>query len=553
MKTFIRVAAFAVSTLLISALSEAQNVKVTSEPVSKNRKDNPVSQLLDGDANSFFAVRSRMESKSAFIIVEKFDKKSMKLVRSVEVNFGNGNFRIEKILYAQNSIFIFSRMRDKSLNKTVLNCDKISFNNEAKSPRVAVLGIPSESDETIEFDVFVNLTQTRFIIKSCHKSDLAESYATDFHALNITSLTLDWTKTVGGWLSKPRPMYSANDNNIGENIRLLGIYFDMNDDIFYVYVDNNRKNAIQVGIFPSGPILGTSATIDASYHKVFEFQLDSGFSATDICFHESRKNELIAGGFFSRDIDDLKNTPGNAGIYSFTLDLSQVADINNLRFKSKAIKKLDNGLRVTVPQKRETPHLRKYKMDNIFQVGDEFLFTGQEYTFSELPPKENDLRNKKMCAYDYQDIIVTKLNSKDSIEWIHNVTMRNSTVSLCAGPLQPYFPFISGKNMYFFYNDNAENQVLEGRKAKVSSQLNSMDETSSSNLNVASVAIVSGEMKHNIVIKNEINPITRIQHLENEIVETRDLELFLPCSASEVLLYRNESGAEKFHKLMIMD
>ena len=174
----------------LSSLAFSQAV-ITNGPELDNDRDSKMNRMLGGDDNSFYTYRIRSKGKGTSFFVEKYDKKSLKPLFSKEINLGEeGNTKIEDVEYANGNVFVFRRQYDKQTDKMTLFFQTVSSTGAVSNDLKEITVVTSDHYEFVDFDIYPNPSQTKFIIKSSHKADKKSEYTTDFILMDAVSMKI---------------------------------------------------------------------------------------------------------------------------------------------------------------------------------------------------------------------------------------------------------------------------------------------------------------------------------------------------------------------------
>jgi hypothetical protein len=529
MKSLFCTLVFAACLLFISVSVSAQKVNVSLSQELKSGNAKAVADLIDGDDNTFYTIRFRNETKGNFLIAEKFEKTKLTSLGVKEVTLGKDVIKINNVLYAQNNIYVFTTSQLK--NKTTLECQKISFINGDKINLKTLVTVDSVRANDIDFFINGNMSKTRFLIATSYIPVHDSIFYTKFIAIDPLKMDLVWTKSARERFSGPG---------------FLGLYLDNNENIFYARTDSMDNKMSKIGIFPGPPRIATSLALDVNFHREFAFPLEKGVYATDICFYETEKNELLLSGFVLNGIYDEGTAPGN-GIYAIRIDNGISMDVNNFFFKSTVVKMFDLEVSNSSIENKK-PNEDKYKMEEIIKASDHYFLLGQKYKV-EKSNKKDSVRNF-YSNFEYKNIVVTRLDLKTgSIDWIKSIPCRISIESI--DPVRTFSGLSTGKGIAIFYDENMLNKSAESDVVRTDRKIEAMNINSESSLHAGIVGVKS-DIKIEFVMHNEYNPIQRFLTSYDPFYQEKKLDFFV-AHGNELIQYRKESGTERLIKLTIKD
>src|SRR5689334_9396260 len=220
----------------------AQDVKITNGPALENDVDIQMNRLIDGDAASFYAYRVRSKGRGTSFYVEKYNKETMNKDFSREIDMGEGRVKLEDVLYAKGNVYVFTRMYDKVGDKMTCYYQTVSSDGVVANEKNPLVTVTSDHYEFVDFDISMNPSETKLLVKTSHKPNKEGSYTTDFTLVDLDGMKTMWTKTVDRRLFSGREISAMStvfqgptQSSFRKDNDCLGIRLDDEDNIFYAY------------------------------------------------------------------------------------------------------------------------------------------------------------------------------------------------------------------------------------------------------------------------------------------------------------------------------
>lgn len=543
--------------LAISSLTFAQ-ATMTNGPELENDRDNKMNRMLGGDENSFFSYRIRSKGKGTSFFIEKYDKKTLKPLFSKEVSLGEeSNTKIEDVEFAQGNVFIFRRQYDKKADKMTLFFQTVSSSGVVNNQLKEITTISSDHYEFVDFDIFPNPSQSKFVIKSSHKANKEDSYKTDFILMDAVSMKKVWTKTVeqklfsGGGVSAGsivmNVMFGGGIKSESEGVGFLGLCIDDKDNIYWGF-NGLAKNATEkekryrLNLF----------TLNASDQKEKQLELlfDDDYLVSDIEFSKSNEDEIVMGGFIKDVIERKGRDLVKCGVFSFKINV-----VNN-SVAAKSFKFFDDNLLTALESNARRSRYFKYKLDYILPVGDAVYYVGEQY-------KEQWVSNNNSggmasigqssgnWVYEYMDVIVAKLNAKGEFEWIKNSPLRNEMqLGSIAHVFKQYIAIATSKNLYILNDDHPKNIERYQKADFEPKDLKSVRGIHGSNFVCNTMSLIDGNVtSRKVLMENEDYCFAPIQERNPQFMPPSDCEIFVPSKNNEIYIYTEDRGKDRFAKI----
>ncbi|MES2132940.1 MAG: hypothetical protein V4506_11350 [Bacteroidota bacterium] len=537
----------------LSSMAFAQ-ATMTNGPEQENDPDNKMNRMLGGDDNSFYSYRIRSKGKGTSFFVEKYDKKTLKPLFSKEINLGEeGNTKIEDVEYASGNVFIFRRQYDKKADKMTLFFQTVSSAGVVSNDLKEVTSVTSDHYEFVDFDIYPNPAQTKFIIKSSHKSDKKADYSTDFILMDAVSMKKVWTKTVaqklfsgGGFSAGDALMVAFTTSAIKsdvEGVGFLGLYLDNKDNIYWGFnglakTATEKEKRYRLHLF----------TLNAADQKEKDLELtfDDDYMVNDIEFSKTGDNEIVMGGFIKDVIERKGRDLVKCGIFSFKINVAS----NTVA--AKTFKFFDDQMLTALESNARRSKYFKYKLDYILPVGDATYYVGEQYNeFYVRNSNSSYGMNSGNWHYEYMDVIVAKLNAKGEFEWIKNSPLRNEMVlGQVAHVFKQYIAIATSKNLYILNDDHPKNIERYAKADFEPKDLKSVKGIHGSNFVCNTMSLKDGSVtERNVLMKNEDYCFAPIQERNPQFIPPSDCEIFVPGKDNEIFIYTEDRGKDRFAKI----
>ena len=540
------------SLLLASVFASAQ-VTVTQGPKLNNDRDSKMNRMLGGDDNSFYCYRIRSKGKGTSFIIEKYDKVSLKPVFSKEVNIEDEKTtKIEDVEYANGNVFIFRRQYDKKADKMTLFFQTVSNDGKVDPAMKEITTVSADHFEFVDFDIYPNPGQTKFLIKACHKANKEDSYKTDFILMDAVSMKKSWTKTVNQKLSDNTNMilgalFAAFAGNNSAVPGFAGIFLDNKDNVYYCYnekVPASEKS--EAGYYLKLAIMNSGDNAP----KIIDLPFDDRYFIKDVQFMKSNDNEIVVGGFLKDVIERKGRDLVKSGVFSFTINTKS----NTVT--SKPVKFFDDKLLDALESTTKNKRVKDmgYKMDYILPVGKDVYYIGEQYhrynTGGMAGMGGFGSSNQTKYYLEFMDVLVAKLNSKGEFEWIQNSPLRVVIESSVPPPMyKQYFAYSTNSNIYIMCDDNEKNLDIYKEKDFTPKKLKDVKTIHGTNFVCNAISVENGSIKRSLVWNNDEYCFAPVQEKNPQFRPPTDCEIFVPSKNNEIFIYTENKGLDKFVKL----
>jgi hypothetical protein len=536
----------------MAAFSQAT---IANGPELDNDRDAKMNRMLQGDDNSFYTYRIRSKGKGTTFIVEKYSKKSLKPEFSKEVNLSEeGQTRIEDVEYAAGNVFIFRREYDKKADKMSLFFQTVSSAGVVSNDLKEICVISADHYEFVDFDIFENPSQTKFVIKVSHKANKEDTYKTDFILMDAVAMKKVWTKTVAMKLHSNginfgavalSAMFGGGVRGEAEGVGFLGLYLDDKDNIYWGYnalakTATDKEKRYRLNLY----------TLNAAdqKEKQLECLFDDDYLVSDIEFSKTADNEVVMGGFLKDVIERKGRDLVKCGIFSFKINVAT----NTVA--AKTFKFFDDAMLTALESNARRSKYFRYKLDYIIPVGDATYYVGEQYNERWVQSSNSGYGgmsgNNGAWHYEYMDVIIGKLNSKGEFEWIKNAPLRNEMQLTNGAPshvFKQYIAFATSKNLYILNDDHPKNIERYQKADFEPKDLKSVRGIHGSNFVCNVVALGDGKVTNRVVLmKNEDYCFAPIQERNPQFIPPSDCEIFVPGKNNEIYVYTEDRGRDRF-------
>jgi transcription antitermination factor NusA-like protein len=542
-----------VALLCLCGLSVTAQVQLTNGPALENDRDNKMNRMLGGDENSFYCYRIRSKGKGTSFFVEKYDKKTLKPVFSKEVNLGEENqTKIEDVRYCNGNVFIFRRQYDKKADKMTLFFQTVSSNGDVSNDLKEVIAISSDHFEFVDFDIFSNPSQTKFIIKTSHKANKDDQYKTDFILMDGVAMKKVWTKTVNYRLSNSNfTALSSVLNLMGagffapqddDHVGFIGLTMDDKDNIYYCKTDlatnsTEKEKKYKLKLY----------TLNAADQTPKELYLpfDDDYYVSDVEFLKSNEGEMVVGGCLKDVIERKGRDLVKCGIFSFKVDLA------GNTIKAKTAKFFDDAMLAALESNPRRSRYYKYKLDYIFPVGGAVYYVGEQY-HEQRVTERTQYSTTTYWRYEYMDVIIGKLGSNGEFEWIKNVPLRINIPRVdYRHVFKQYIAMATNSGLYILTDDHPKNMERYEKPDFEPKDLKSVTGIHGSNFVCNKVDLGTGKVTRSVVFNNEDYCFAPIQEKNPSFMPPEDTEIFVKSKGSnEVYIYTEDRGKDRFAKMI---
>jgi hypothetical protein len=518
--------------------------KMTNGPELDNDRDNKMNRMLKGDDNSFYCYRIRSRGRGTSFYVEKYSKTSLKPDWSKEVNLGEDEkeTKIEDVEYAGGNVYVFRRQYDKKADKMTLFFQTISSSGQIAKDLKEVITVNSDHYEFIDFEIFPNKSQTRFLIKATHKADKKDDYKTELILMDAVNMKKLWTKKLnqnlhsGGYLS-----YSFWGGLNTKSYGFIGMFLDDNDDVYYCTTDlaknsTEKEERYKLNFYslPAGENTPKSVTLS----------FDDDYYVKDIEFSKTNDNHIVIGGFIKDVIERKGRDLVKCGIFSFKVNPAN----NNV--VAKTTKFFDDNMLKALESNARRSRYFAYKLDYIMPIGNAVYYIGEQYNEVMVVQRSSNGATTTYWDYEYMDVIVAKLNEKGEFEWIKNSPLRNEMRLNYPHVFKQYIVYATNKNLYILNDDHPKNIERYKKNDFEPSDLKSVKGIHGSNFVCNTMSLSDGKITdRSVLMENEDYCFAPIQERNPQFVPPSDTEIFVHSKNNEIFIYTEDRGRDRFAKI----
>lgn len=532
--------------LVMAGLSVQAQVKVENGPALENDRDSKMNRMLGGDDNSFYCYRIKTKGKGTSFFVEKYSKKTLKAEFSKEITVEDAEgTKIEDVEYAMDNVFIFRREYDKKSGEMNLYYQTVSSQGKVSNKLVNIVSVISDHYEFVDFDIVSNPSKTKFLIKACSKPNKTGAYKTDFILFEAPAMKAIWTKSVkerlsnsvniwasmfGSWASDQLPLFN-------------GMFLDDTDNLFYCYSERVKSTSkkekfyeLKVGSFASNSNKLSDVTL----------KFDDNYMVSDIEFSLTKKGEVVVGGFLKDIIERKGRDLVKVGIFSFTVDKETMKVVSN------AMKFFDDKILIALESTNKKSKYLNYKLDYILPIGDAVYYIGEQYSLSMRVVRNNYGLTTTYYDYEYQDVIVAKLNAKGEFEWVQNAPLRNSiSLTNYTHIFKQYIAYATEKKIYIMCDEHPKNMERYEKADFEPKDLKTVSGIHGSNFVCTSVELGNGKIKHQLLFENKDYCFAPIQERNPQFMPPEDAEIFVSSKENELFIYTEDRGKDRFSKIKL--
>lgn len=530
--------------LSTSVVANAQ-VEFVNGPNLENDRDSKMNRLLGGDDNSFYCYRIRSKGRGTSYFVEKYDKATLKPLFSKEIEAEEDRLtKIEDVEYAASKVYIFVRNYNKESNKMTLYYQSVSASGLASKDKEEIVIVNSDHYEFVDFDIYPNPGKTKFLIKVSHKENKEDSYKTDFILIDATSMKKIWSKRIDSKLKSSGTSFTYSfwgGLGYGDDVGFIGISLDDDDNIYFAssYYAKNSTDKIK-------RYKANVSIIEAKSQepKITELKFDDDYLVKDVQFSKTPNNELVVGGFLKDVIERKGRDLVKVGVFSFTINISTGAIVSN------TVKMFDDKILTALESSAKQSRYFRYKLDYIFPIGKDVYYVGEQYREEQVTTYNSQSHSSSTYwEYEYMDVIIAKLNSKGTFEWIKNTPLRNNMRLNYPHVFKQYIAIPTENNLYILNNEHEKNIKIYAEPDFEPKDLKSMSGIHGSNFTYTSVSLSNGSLTHKLIFNNEDYCFAPIQERNIQFIPPSDTEIFVKGKNNEIYIYTEDRGRDRFGKI----
>ena len=531
-------------------------VNITEGPELNNEPDNKMNRMFPGEEGAFYAYRVRTKGKGTSYFIEKFNASKISTVFSKEVEIPTEKTKVMDIRYAGGMVYIFYRKYDKEKDLMTLYYKTVSTSGDVSSSGTELLSKKTDHYEFIDFSITENQSKSKIAVKTSYKPNKESQYKTDFILFDAKAGKIIWTKTIDKNLKKSNPWLVWSWGSTGETTGFLGFMLNDNDDIYYAYNDKFKKADKKDERYNAAVEILKSDSKKPLYVKL---DLNPDYIVYDIQFSMNKQNNILIAGFFKDIIERTGRDLVDVGVFNYRINSSAGT------IEGKAVKTFDKKILTNLESNPKKARSLSYKVDYIIPSGDDFYLVGEQYRVVVIQKNNNSIGGMGLgmagagiaggmfsnndYQYEYQDIIVSKINTKGEFEWISNSPLRNGiTVAGYPHVFKQYFAVLSSKGLYLFYNEHPKNVERLAKPDYEPSDLKTSFYIHGTNM-VYSKITPDGKVKHEVAYKNETYCFAPIQERDPNFYPPEDAEIYVDGGKDEIIIYTEDKGKGRFCKV----
>lgn len=532
-------------------------VEVTLGPEVGNASNSYLNRIIQGDGNAIYSYRVKTKGGGFSYFIEKYEKETMKLLFLKEIKSEqNQNVNVENVFYTSGNVMVFISHFYKERNLMSLCYSSVSQTGELVFENVELLNVQSNDRELVDFDLSLNPDKTKVLIKVCYAASEKDFFKTDFVLYETMSMKQLFKKQVDKSLpSKVFIRTTASSKVPVKNRDFHELMLDKEDNIYYVYSTKMQgeqaRYSLAIDIIP------------AASNSVISHQLDITdlFRVEDLYIIKNGDKEIVVAGFVKEQEKKTGFDLLRLGLFNFTVNLSDYSIINRelMTFNDSML----NALRVTP----KLSHFFKYKMDYAYAVGSDIYFIGEQYARGPYGATRNNPdgplvnpNDNTEPFYNYNDVIVAKLNSAGKWEWTKVIPLRFKFDQMDPYVSTQYIAYLASKSICILHNDKKGNLKVFDKPVLELEHLGNTKKSKGSDFVCREISLSDGKIKSSVVFSNDnycFDPIPSLDYTgsfppysERKLYySSSDADLFINGAKNEIYIYTQTTLKGRFVKL----
>ncbi len=520
------------SLFILSSCFAFSQIQVSNGPDINSDSDINFNKIIGGNTESFFVYRVRSRGFGTDYYLEKYSKKNLtrEFSRMIPLPEEVAS-EILDVKFAQNNICIFYKIYNKKTDQKSLLLQNMSTNGDLSPDIKEIITVTAERSQYAGFQVVPNQDTSKFLIVTEYKKEKNDSYKINLLLMDAVNIKKLWDKELASkYNSAPMDVVSYKIdtlNNVYFLFRTAGKQIGQRRVLWNTYV----------GILKS----------DAQQITVCELPIAKDFSVSDVEFIKNG-NQMVCGGFYKDIIERQGRDLIDVGVFYYKFDFETGALL------SSTAQLFNQTLLDKLTYKRQQPGYFDYKIDYIKTIGNDVYLIGEQFSEEYVYYYNPSTRSTTAYwMYDYKDILVAKLGSTSTVEWVKNVPFRYSMRMNSPHVFMQYFAFNTDTTLYLFYDDNHKNfkdndytiDNYDPRDIRYYASIHG------SNFVSSSIDLPSGKMKREIVFQNKDYCFTPIQENNLQFIPANNTQVFVPDGKKEIIIYTEDRGRERFSKLKL--
>lgn len=545
------------SLFLLSCLTSIGQVDFVQGPEITNTSNSYMNRVVQGDDNSYYTYRVKTKGDGFSYFIEKYEKETMKLLFIKEIKSEeNQNVNVENVLFSSGSVFVFISNFNKEKNRMNLCYSAISSAGDIIAENTELLNIQSDDRELVDFHLFLSPDRTKILIKSSFASTEKEKYSTDFALYETKSMKQIYKKKIAKNLSSKvfiRTTASSKVPVLNPNFHQL--LLDKDDNIYYVYSNRNKTDETKYKLVID--IIRSNSDSPKSY----QLDITDKFRVEDLSIVQNGTNELVVGGFVKEHEKKTGFDMLRLGLFNFTVNLTDYSIKNRELFTFSD--SILNVLRVTP----KLSHFFDYKMDYTFSIGSDIYFIGQQYARGPYGVTRNspdsparNIEDNTEAFYNYNDVMIAKLNSAGKWEWIKIIPVRFKFDQMDPHVSTQYIAYATDKNIYILHNDKKGNLKVFDKPVLELEHLGNTKKSKGSDFVSRAISLTDGKIISNVIFTNDNYCFDLIPTLDYTgpfppyserklYYSSCETDLFVNGVSNEIYIYSQSSLKGRFLKL----
>ncbi|MBL0743828.1 hypothetical protein [Chryseolinea lacunae] len=446
--------------LLSTALLHAQELKprVTWGKEFEAPRRSSLNDIVGFDKSGIYAIKERygFTSSTRRFTLEHYDP-TFKPTRSFDLDLKHDgkDALLEMVLQLHNKLYLFSSVRDTRVDKNMLFVQEINKSTLEPMPnarQIAEIDFTGKSSSNSGgFAIKVSRDSSKVMVFYSLPYAKNEPESFGFQVLDDTMTPL-WNKEVKlPYADGLFTIESTRVDNEGDVYLLAVIYKDKR---------KSKRHGLPNYTYNVFAFLnkGTEA-------KEYPISLEDRF-LTDMQIEILNNKNLICAGFYSE-----KGTNSIRGSYFLTVDAA-TKEIKTKSFKEFGIDFITQNMkegeadRARRKEKNgDENEMLEYDLDKLLVGKDgSAMLIGEQYymtTSTSNMMMNGMMQNYTTYHYNYNDIIVVKIDPAGQISWAEKIAKRQHTID-DGGFYSSYTMSIVKGRLCFIFNDNRKNATYTG-------------------------------------------------------------------------------------------
>ncbi len=520
---------FLILFFFVSLCGKSQ-ITVSHGPELQTDRDFKMNRIIGGDAEHFYVYRIRSRGFGTDYYIEKYNKQSLKreFLKPIPLP-DDGAAEILDVLLSQNNICIFYKIYNKKTDQKSLVLQNMSTNGDLAPELKEIKTVMAGKSQYAWFKVVPNEDTSKFLIVTEHHQEKNEIKKINLLLMDAKNIKKLWEKEL-----------PALYNNMAMDV--MDYKTDNADNAYFLFRTLGRQYGEKRATYKTyiGVLKNTGEQVQVS-----ELPIANDFYVSDVEFLKNN-NQLVCAGFYKDIIERQGRDLIDVGVfyYAFNFDTGELI--------SKSAKLFSDDLLAKLTFRRQQPGNFDYKIDYIKKIGNDIYLVGQQYSEEYVYYYNPSTRSStSYWYYDYKDILVTKLNANDEIDWVKNIPFRYSMRMSNPHIFMHYFAYSTPNNLYIFYDDNHKNFTgntfadYDPKKIKYYGSIHG------SNFMGAQINLGNGSLTRQLVFENKDYCFAPIQENNLQFIPANNTQIFVSDGNGQIIIYTENRGDERFSKLKL--